>query len=543
MGALLSSGQNVNEALACSEKALHLAPNDIEALNLQAACFMKLGRPAEGMATYRKAVSLAPNIALLHEKLGLALVQLSKHDKAEASFRRAISLNPKGMPASYSSLAQGHLRRGERKQAAAMLRMAYECEPNTLAGKFNLARACFHESDLEGAEAALKEVIGLRPDFFDAYRLFGQILQQHGRFEEAEAVFLKAIALRPTCGLPYEMITRGRKMGDRDNQLVEQMRSALDHPATKGEDACSLHYALGKTLNDLGQYELALKEFDKANELAAPLMLKGNSFDREGLKIVYEHAAAVFVPEFFARNRSLGSESVKPIFIVGMLRSGTTLVEQIVSSHPDVGAAGELPFWTQNGLEMLDDSGRRVDEKRLKEAQTAYLAILEELAPQKPRVTDKRPGNCNVLGQIHLAFPRAKIIHCQRDPADTALSIYMTPNAAPVDFAYVRENIVFAYKEYRKLLNHYHQVLPGGTIMSVQYEELVNDSETVIRNIIEFLGLEWNDACLRHEKNERAVATPTLWQARQPIYTKSLKRWKKYEPWLGAFRELIEERD
>jgi tetratricopeptide (TPR) repeat protein len=502
---------------------------------------MRLGQTAEGIAAYRKAISLAPDISLLHEKLGLALVQTGKHEEAEASLRKSISLSPKTAPRSCLALAQVHLQRGERKQAAALLRMASECESDAIARKFYLARAFFHESDMEGAEALLRELISLRQDFFEAYRLLGQMLQQHGRFEEAEAIFRKAIELRPTWGLPYELITRGRKMGGRDAQLIEQMRSALIHVEATPADSCSLHYALGKCFNDIGDYEVALREFDQANEIARRLMLQGKPFDRAGLEIVYEHAAAVFNPEFFTRNRPLGSDSDKPIFIVGMLRSGTTLVEQIISSHPDVGAAGELPFWTRTGLELLDVTGRVVDEMRLREAQSAYLRILEEAAPGKARVTDKRPGNCNVLGQIHVAFPRAKIIHCQRDPVDTALSIYMTPNAAPIEFAYVRENIVLAFKEYRRLLRHYQDVLPPGSILGVQYEELATEPDRVIRRMIEFLGLEWSESCLRHEENTRAVATPTLWQARQPIYTSSIRRWKKYEPWLGAFRELIED--
>jgi hypothetical protein len=227
-----------------------------------------------------------------------------------------------------------------------------------------------------------------------------------------------------------------------------------------------------------------------------------------------------------------------PIFIVGMMRSGTTLVEQILSSHPDVGAGGEISFW---GDVNLGPSSRLPDEEGLKRVQAKYLDLLQQLTPGKPHVTDKMPSNYLALGMIHLAFPNAKIIHCKRDPVDTVLSIYMTPNSVPVGFGYVRENLVFAYKEYRRLMKFYRSVLPGETMLEVQYEDLVAEPEVQTRRMVEFLGLEWSDACLHHEANTRAVTTPTLWQARQPVYKSSVKKWKNYDAWLGAFRELIEE--
>jgi len=537
-----SSGDHA-DAFRCLQEAIKLLgkqTNDLSAVALLASCYVKLGRLPDAAACYRRAIALDPSVASSHQNLGLALLHMSKFEAAQVAFEQAIALDPAQASHSYAGLALIMLRRSEPADAARLFRKAYECEPETAMGKFNLARACFYDGSLSDAEKALGDAVGIAPNFADAHRLLAQILQQQGRFVEAEAHLWRLIELEPNRGQAYKAITTGRKMNEQDRPLIEQMRSVLQTHKTTPADECALRYALGKTLNDLGEYEAALKEYDAANLIAARVMLEGRPFEKAKLDRAYEHAATVFTKEFFTRHRYLGSESDLPTFIVGMMRSGTTLTEQILSSHPDVGAGGELSFWTKGGLVGLDPSKSSVDERRLRQTQEEYLELLRGLAPGKARVTDKRNSNRYFLGQIHVAFPRAKIIHCKRNPVDNALSIYMTPNSSPVEFSHVRENIVIAYKEYRRLMNYYSTVLPAGSILDVQYEDLVADPEGETRRLIAFLGLEWNEACLRHQDNKRSVNTPSLWQARQPIYTTSVERWKKYEPWLGVFRDLID---
>jgi hypothetical protein len=346
--------------------------------------------------------------------------------------------------------------------------------------------------------------------------------------------------LNPLAGSAYSSIAHGRKMGEADRPMVARMREALATGKVDSSEAAGMQFALGKCLADLAEYEQALTEYDRANGIMLEVMLGGKPYDRERERQIYVHAAATFNGDFYRRYRLLGNESRKPVFIVGMIRSGTTLTEQIVSSHPMVAAGGELPVWNHINVEVLGRTGKTPDEAGLKAVQERYLALLDSIGPNATRVTDKMPANYSKLGMIHLAFPQAKIIHCIRDPVDTALSIYMTPNSVPVNFGYVRENIVFAYKKYRRLMKLYRSILPAETMMEVQYEELVADREGVTRRIIEFLGLEWDEACLHHEENKRVVSTPTLWQARQPVYASAVRKWKHYEPWLGAFAELVE---
>jgi len=535
---LRSMAGEFSEAVAHCERALKLQPNDLEVIALLASSYLKMHRLAEAAAYYRRAIALNPNVAQFHENLGLALLHQAMDEAAEGPFQQAIALDPAHAVLSYSGLAQIQRTRGNLHGASELCRKAYEAAPGTALGSFALAQAVLLEGDAKEAEKYFREAIALQPNLDAAYRLLGQTLQQLGRFEEAEENLKKAIELDPNRGTSYTAITNNRKMTEEDRPFVELMRSRLSSSQLMLADQCALHFAYGKALNDLGEYESALKEFDQANALAAKVLLQGRQFAPGWLKAIYEHAATVYNKEFFVSHRHLGSESDVPIFILGMMRSGTTLIEQIVSSHPDVGAGGELTYWVEGKAQVFDPTGRIVNESKLKEAQEEYLEILRKIAPDKKHVTNKTPLNYNFLGVIHLAFPRAKIIHCKRDPVDTVLSIYMTPMTAPPAFGCVRENLVFAYKEYRRLMKLYKSVLPPESMLEVQYEDVVADQETNARRIVEFLGLEWNDACLHPEENVRNVNTPSMWQVRQPIYTSAVRRWKNYEPWLGAFNEL-----
>jgi hypothetical protein len=230
-----------------------------------------------------------------------------------------------------------------------------------------------------------------------------------------------------------------------------------------------------------------------------------------------------------------------PIFVVGMMRSGTTLAEQIISSHPQVGGAGEQLFWpgAAGSREKLFGSGSaKLDLRRFRGLAEEYLKVLETFAPGMPKVVDKMNTNYLLLGLLHVLYPNARIVHMKRNPIDTCLSIWKTPVANGIDLCGSKENVVAAYEQYARLMAHWRQVLPAGSMLEVQYEELVSDQDRVTREMISFCGLPWDDACLKPEENERSVKTPSVWQVRQPMYKTSVERWRKYEAWLGAFAEL-----
>jgi len=234
-------------------------------------------------------------------------------------------------------------------------------------------------------------------------------------------------------------------------------------------------------------------------------------------------------------------DAERPLLIVGLPRSGTTLVEQILSAHPSVAAGGELQFWRLRALELESDRNALLDPRALARSANDYLGLLEQIGPGAARVTDKAPLNFEALGLILSALPKARVIHCRRAPVDTALSIYFTEFASSLGFAFDRADIVHAWREYRRLMDHWRSVLPSHRMLEIDYEALVTDPEPHIRRLVAFAGLEWDEACLAPEHNARVVKTASLWQVRQPIYRTSLQRWRRYEPWLGELAELIEE--
>jgi Sulfotransferase family len=227
------------------------------------------------------------------------------------------------------------------------------------------------------------------------------------------------------------------------------------------------------------------------------------------------------------------------VLIVGMPRSGTTLAEQILSSHPGVAAGGEMHIWNRRGA-MFEQAGASGTEPAyVQELAEAYLRWISALAPEAVRVTDKMPFNFLWTGLIHLAFPRAVIVHCQRQPIDVALSVHQTHFSPLVDLPTGGKDLVFYYRQYERLMAHWRAVLPADRFLELRYEELIANPEPITRRLIAFCGLPWDDACLHPERNQRVVKTASKWQARQPVYRSSVDRWRRYEPWLGELRELL----
>jgi hypothetical protein len=228
------------------------------------------------------------------------------------------------------------------------------------------------------------------------------------------------------------------------------------------------------------------------------------------------------------------------VLILGMPRSGTTLVEQIISNHPGVRAGGELHFWNERGAAWHQSDEAGADAPFLAKAAADYLGVLRAIAPKAKRVTDKMPFNFLWAGLIHVAFPRAVIIHCRRAAVDTALSIHQTHFHPSLAFPTGGAELVSYFCSYQRLVGHWRSVLPQDRFIEVDYEDLTGAPEPVIRRIIAACGLAWDEACLRPESNQRAVRTPSKWQARQAIYRNSVARWRRYEPWLGPLRPLVD---
>ena len=542
-------------------------PQQVASLLALATNSLRAGRPAEAIAPLRNAALLQPSNAMIQHDLGLACLELGRVPDAVAALQRAVASDPRygdayfrlgialeklgdigGSLTAYDratqllpSLTEAWFRAGalvytagHHAEAIGCFRRAAASGGRSNFGSLAKARALLIENRNQEAEQVLREMLVADPRNAMAYELLGNLLSEFGRFDEARACFERAIAIAPLLSGSYYELVRCRPVTSADQGLLQAMQAAL---ATRGLEVGQLqrlHLAIGKVEEDLGDYALAMQHFD-----AADAVRRGSaSFDSAAFSNMVEGLIARCTRELMARASELGNCDATPVLIIGMPRSGTTLVEQIVSMHPEVGAGGELNFWNERGAAWHRASGDEV--QFLDKVAADYLGVLRAIAPTAARVTDKMPFNFLWAGLIQVAFPRATIIYCRRAAIDTALSIHQTHFHPTLAFPTGGAELVAYFRSYQRLIDHWRSVLPADRFIEVDYEDLTGAPEPVIRRIIAACGLAWHDSCLRPESNPRAVKTPSKWQARQPIYRTSVERWRRFEPSLGPLRALVD---
>jgi tetratricopeptide (TPR) repeat protein len=529
----------MEEAEALAERTRRLEPRFFPALQLLGMIASRTGRRSVAIKWLREAAAGDPTSADIRLELAGVLHADGRAAEAIPILRQALQLKPDDARV-HDSLGLACLAAGRVPDALASFEAAAAAQPDVAAFRCHLASALEQVGRDEAAIHAYRWALRLAPDLVEALVGLGRVLQQVGDFDLASPCFERAIALEPRQAAPYLRLVSGRKVSAADRPLLERMTGLLHEGGLTEQDALNLHYALGKALDDLADYERAMHHFDEANSIAVRrLRLSGRAFDRRQHAVNVDRIIATFRADFFTRHSTLGSSSERPVFILGMIRSGTTLVEQILSSHPRIGAGGELRFWGEKAPLLSQVAAGRFSRTAARRLADDYEALLRDLAPDASLVTDKMPTNFLLIGLIRLIFPRARIIHCRRNAVDTCLSIYVTPYADMTDFAHDRGNIVAYYRQYERLMTHWRQLLSPDRFLEIEYERLVAERETVTRQMVAFCGVEWDDRCLRHEHNPRLIRTPSKWQARQPIYTGSVARWRHYEPWLREFRELL----
>ncbi len=496
-------------------------------------------RVPEAAAALRAAVACKPDFAHAWWRLGVALELLEDQAASVDAYRQAVALLPSLADAQFrlACLLEGH---GHRTDAVRHFRLAAAAEAKSSLGRVAEARALLAEERDSEAEKVLRQCLALDPKNALAQDMLGTVLADAGRFDEAAGCYERAISLNSGFSGSWYDFARCRTLSDADRPTIARMEQALAQPNLKDTQRVRIHLAIGKAYDDLADHATAIRQYDQADTVRARVL----SFDRTRFAARVSAQIARFTPELFAQLPRYGSGDATPVLIVGMPRSGTTLVEQIVSCHPDVAAGGEMHFWNRRGA-MFEAAGALGTESAfIKTAAEDYLRWIRARAPADvTRITDKMPFNFVWAGLIHLVFPRATIIHCQRRPIDTALSIHQTHFSPLIDFPTGGKDLVFYYREYERVMAHWRRVLPPDRLLELRYEELIADSEAITRRLIAFCGLPWDDACLRPEHNQRVVKTASKWQARQPVYRSSVERWRRYEPWLGELRELLEPAD
>jgi hypothetical protein len=407
------------------------------------------------------------------------------------------------------------------------------------------------------AEAHLRCAIELDPEGREAVQIATR-QRPLGFIDEANDNLRRAIEQNPQPVFIFGALMQNTKATEQDRKLVDNMRGLLEKGSLSPTELASLHYGLGKALSDLEEYQDSMHHYDEANRITRLLKFGTARFDRAAYAARVDRVIEQFgskaegsggLPSAdpgrpnqssSSHERPAHNASAPPILIVGMMRSGTSLMEQILSSHSDVAGAGEQLFWSRNWQRAVRNEGQDLDPEVAKTLGEEYTDHLEKFAGLATRVTDKMPGNYMFLGLIRLALPDARIVHVRRSPVDTCLSIWTTPNHMPHEGGHDKGDIAFVYAQYLRLMEHWRSILPSDRFLEVEYEMLVSEPEPEVRRILSFCGLPWDEACLRPQENRRLVNTPSAWQVRQPLYRTSVERWRKFEPWLGEFSELLE---
>jgi tetratricopeptide (TPR) repeat protein len=533
--ALRDQGQ-LEEAAASYRRALELKPDYAGAHSNLGNVLLDLRRPDDAIASYRRALEIKPDYAQAHNNLANTLRSLGRLDEAAASYRRALALEPLYAEA-YNNLGVALRDSGRLDEAAASYRRALEIKPDLAEALSNLAIVQRVQGRIAQAQASCRRALEIDPNAATATVFLAELHADEGQFAEAEALFKRAISIDPDSPQAWSGIARLRKMTADDAAWLAEAQRIAGLPLPPRQEAY-LRYAIGKYFDDVKAYDQAFLSVQRANELTKRYTV---AHDRQQLTQAVDRMMRFYDRTLINQARIDANPSQRPVFIIGMPRSGTTLAEQILASHPKIAGAGELPFWNDAaaGYKSAARDGGTSGGATAKLAED-YLRLLADLSPNALRVIDKMPANFLFLGLIHSALPNARILHMCRNPIDTCLSIYFQHFEIAYSYANDLEDLAHYYTEYSRVMEHWRSTLPENAILDVPYEGLVEDQEAWSRKMLEFIGLPWDPICLDFHRTERAVITASKWQVRQRISKSSVGRWRNYERFLGPLLRLTE---
>jgi tetratricopeptide (TPR) repeat protein len=573
LGTALRARGRLTEAVDRYRRALEIAPQFAEAHNNLGGALRDLGELEEAAACYRRALAIKPDFAVAHCNLGHVLRTMGRFDEAAGHYRSAIDLDD-ALAEAHSGLGNTLQELGRSEPALMSHRQALRLMPDAAESHRNLGNALLDLLRFEEAESSYRQAIALDPGLAEAHCKLGAVLRLRGRPVEAEASCRRALELNPA--LVDALVLSATLLADKGefaaaesafNRVIStepesvdawagiaglrkmtvddaawaagaQRIAALPMPARR---QANVRFAIGKYFDDVRDFPRAFDNYHRANESSK---LYSAPYDGPLVERGFGRIMEFYDRAWLDAARFTGSGSPRPLFVVGMPRSGTTLTEQILAAHPAVFGAGEVSFWVgaSKGY-LMTPPGEGGAAGVIEQLAGAYLRLLDERSHDALRVVDKMPGNFEALGLIHAALPNARIIHIRRNPIDTCLSIYFQNFNASHAYANDLANLAHYYGQYGRLMQHWRRTLPEHSLLEISYEDLIEDQERWSRQMVEFAGLDWDPRCLnfdavRPSAGDRTILTFSKWQARQKISKSSMARWRNYEPFIGPLLGL-----
>ena len=558
------------------EEVLGTLPRYADALHLLGILAQQTGKSSEALELLGQSIAIAPENPIFHHNLGKLQAQLGDSLSAARSYQRTLELDPQNMQC-WVQLGDLLAEKGEYVHAEQCYANALKLDMNDEDNWMRLARCLRHQDRLDEAISvylerlkrnptnvrllidtglaltkrgnlsqsakALQEAVRLDPSSAEAQYNLGVVHAELGDFEAAKQAYEESLRLDPASTQPYPNLAAIIRFKGGEALIGEMERRSQDDAGD-----VNLHFALGKAHDDAGDYDASFAHYLKGNAQARTRLRYSTEAQWGFCRSVMQH----FDRKTVSRLAKDGLDSKVPLFIVGMPRSGTSLVEQILASHPQVYGAGELTLLQRELMAALGASSLKslvgvdigrftampAEQRQAVAAKT--LAAMRKLAPDAARITDKMPQNFLLLGLLHAFFPAAKIVHCRRDPLDTCVSCFTVLFGDGQEFAYDLAELGEYYGMYAALMKHWEQVLPAGSLLTIDYEEVVTDIRKSAERLLAHCGLPWDEACVSFHETKRAVQTASVYQVRQPLYRSSVGRSRRFERHLGPLREALE---
>jgi len=497
---------------------------------------LQSGRPEEAVRYLQTLLAAYPAEALYCDRLATLLVSLGRPADAVDAYGTLLEAHPEYIDSRFNFAR--HLKlAGRPEEALAEYRRCLEegiSSPEEVHTNLSVILSDLHRH--EEAEEALNQALAIDPVYAPALYNLGLLLEETGRWEEARSRFQNLLERDPGHADAMVRLAFGERYSDPSAALFGKLEQAYKSDRAEPLARENLAYALGKVHDDCSRYDEAFAWYAQANQLSRQRVGPYNGQSREAQ-----------VSELISTCDDNWLQSIEPVsdaaplFICGMFRSGSTLLEQIIAAHPAVTAGGEIDYFPRRFAALTGEYPALLSSLSAQDLKTLgenYIALLQE-AFGTLAVSNKRPDNYLYLGVIRALFPNARIVHTRRDPLDNALSVYFQPLASALDYANELDSIGHYYLQYRRLMNHWHSLL-GLSILDVDYEQLVSEPESAIRAVLDFIGLEWDEGCLRFYESASRVRTASVSQVREPLYQRSVSRWKNYASQLEPLRTQLE---